>query len=136
MPRITWNTNKSEPARRFGIGERARLVDSPTWTNSETRHLIGKECTVVTFTLPPWIGMYHMADFDKFPHVPIYGVHVPGHVSDPFYVMEHSLKRLDEGDDPFAEPRDVSDDTPNKVTTWDAVPWKPAIEITNYRRSK
>ncbi len=54
----------------------------------------------------------------------LYVVRIDG--AGPCAYYEHHLKRID--DDDFPEPRDMSDETPNKVVSWDSVPFKPTRE--------
>lgn len=115
-----WPFSKAAPLRKFGIGEKVRLVDSAHWDNENTRHLIGREALVVTYDLPRDLGFP--------PEAIVYGVEVSGHVAHPFFCSEPSMRRIDEAGDPYAEPRDIGDDTPNKVIAWDRVQWQPHKE--------
>lgn len=116
-----WPRKKeAPPAHKFGIGERVRLIDCAEWDNQSTRHLIGREAIVVGFGMPE-------EDRQYFPLHFYYKLEVEG--KGEFYAPDQALKRLDDDSDPFAEPRDVSDDTPNKVVTWDKVAWKPKREV-------
>jgi hypothetical protein len=114
---------------KFKVGDRVVLIDHVQWVHH--RQHIGLVTTVLA--LPSTSGHKHNG-FLVLPNH--YVVEAPGAiaadgqtVANMFGVLEEGLRRLNDGDD-FAEPRDMSDDTPNKITTWGAVPWKPTKEVT------
>jgi hypothetical protein len=111
----------------FKVGDRVLLVDHPNWVRE--RQYIGRVTTIVAVaqatdylynTYRVWAGHYVL---DMPGAVSLNGTTV----TNVFAVLEPLMRKLDDGDD-FAEPRDMSDDTPNKITTWDACPFKPKRE--------
>ena len=106
------------PSHKFGIGELVYLVDHPRWVNKANRHCIGRRALVVG--LPGG-----RADEPRYEEC--YRTEVEGFGE--LYCIEATMRREPPQSDPFAEPRDLSDDTPNKVVKWDSVPlFKPTRE--------
>jgi hypothetical protein len=113
---------------KFKVGDRVVLVDHPGWRLH--RQYIGLVTTVLA---EPRAESYSYNGFKC--SAGFYVVEAPGApasdkttITNLFAVRDEAMRRLDDGDD-FAEPRDMSDDTPNKITTWGAVPWKPTKEV-------
>jgi hypothetical protein len=118
MSALNWDwTQMPPPSSGFQVGDRVVLVWTPRWTNTTIMHLVGRRGVVKV----PKGG--YMRDWPDN-----YGVEVEGfdHV---IGVPAENMRRIDDPEDPFAEPRDMSDDTPNKRSDWYQCPWKPPLEV-------
>lgn len=110
-----WPFNKSKQEEPVKIGDLVRIIDHPTFVNEAVRHLIGSQAIVQHLPGhdPQWPAIYFLRCQNGEP------IRTP---------REHFIK-LKDGDDPFAEPRNLGHDNPNKVVTWDQVAWKPKREV-------
>jgi len=101
------------PSYKLAIGQRCLLIDGKEWDNEKTRHLIGRQCVITDLGLP--FNIRPAASGYKSPY---YQTKVEGYPPN-FIVAESLLRPID---DPFAEPRDMSDETPWKPAKWADVP--------------
>ncbi len=115
-----WPFNK----RKFKVGDIVIMVDAPEWTYN--RQFIGCEATIMALPQAK-DGKMEIKGKSVWVWADCYVVEIPGVKSAEGKVINllcsrENTMRHKTGDDPFAEPRDMSDDTPNKVVSWDSIP--------------
>lgn len=108
--------------RKFGIGDRVVLIDCPEWTNLNTRDQIGRVGVIVGLSMPERTrGQYPRPPEDYY-HLVLAGDNAD------FYVPDPALKLIPPDGD-LADPRHITDETPNKKVSWADVPYfKPKKE--------
>ena len=110
----------------FKVGDRVVLVDAPWWTTH--REYIGMITTIAALPGTTRIGQWRSDPTQYYVEIPG-ATAMNGEICNLFGVREASLRKIDDGD-PFAEPRDIGDDTPNKVVKWEQVPYfKPRVTV-------
>lgn len=112
---------KDKAVEPLKIGDRVLMLDGPMW--KAHRQLIGRQATILG--LPSATNAYNFRPQSPFAK-DFYLLDVQGFGR--FGASRAHMKKLDDGQDPFEEPRDISSDTPNNVVTWDKVAWQPTKE--------
>lgn len=102
---------------KFKVGDVVEFIDGPTWTNERVRHLIGTQGTI-TGIEPTGKGMSTLREY--WPHARWYEVTSPVHTG-PIQCIEDLLRKIE----PKGDDLENETDTPNKVVSWDKVPWQP-----------